>query len=235
MAKTTSQIVAENKRRRAQERETDYQRNRQSVRTRKEEIAEQRRSPASSSGTQTARQQDLWTNQTNRLEEAREKIAEYGSSDVWEPYPDSFMINGGDIFAEKEWLDYVDKYTGKTYKDTFWGNFKANYDMGRMAQDSALAWNEYLENPTKENRRKAETIDQLMTEVANNNQAVYGDDGPLPWLSKSEANYLPQLFDQLKYQAAGVGVSTAANFIGIPVSWKAGATVGSGVYSYKTM
>lgn len=61
MAKKTSQIVAENKRRRAQEQETDYQRNRQSVRTRKEEIADQRRSPASrgdsTSGTQAEREQ----------------------------------------------------------------------------------------------------------------------------------------------------------------------------------
>lgn len=133
---------------------------------------------------------------------------------------------------EKDWLDYVGKYDGKTYQDTFWGQSRANYTLGRMSQDSSLAWNKYLNNPTEENRRDAETIDQMLTQFQQGNEETLADDGKLPWLSKTLANYLPQFFDQAKYkmQGAALGLLT-----GHPLAVKVGITAGSGVYAYETM
>ena len=138
----------------------------------------------------------------------------------------------GYLAGKREELDYFQKYDGKTQKDTFFGQSGANYDMGRMNQDSALAWNAYLNDPTQDNRRKAEAIDQLITQYAKDNEAALADDGTLPWISKTLANYLPQFFDQAKYSAAGgaLGLMT-----GNPTAVKAGVAAGSGLYSYETM
>lgn len=133
---------------------------------------------------------------------------------------------------EKVWMDTVAKYTGKEFKDNFWGQFGANYTMGRLGQDSSIAWNKYLDDPTEQNRRDAETIDQLITEIQLNNEDTLADDGTLPWISKTLANYIPQFLDQMKYSGSlgAVGALT-----GNPKGVKAGIVMGSGVYSYMTM
>ena len=133
---------------------------------------------------------------------------------------------------EKVWMDTVAKYTGKEFKDNFWGQFGANYTMGRLGQDSSMAWNKYLDDPTEQNRRDAETIDQLITEIQLNNGDTLADDGTLPWISKTLANYIPQFLDQMKYSGSlgAVGALT-----GNPKGVKAGIVMGSGVYSYMTM
>lgn len=133
---------------------------------------------------------------------------------------------------EKVWMDTVAKYTGKEFKDNFWGQFGANYTMGRLGQDSSMAWNKYLDDPTEQNRRDAETIDQLITEMQLNNEDTLADDGTLPWISKTLANYIPQFLDQMKYSGSlgAVGALT-----GNPKGVKAGIVMGSGVYSYMTM
>lgn len=137
-----------------------------------------------------------------------------------------------ELLEEKHWIDYVQKYTGKEFEDDFFGQTSANYTMGRLSQDSSLAWNAYLENPTDANRRDAETIDQLMTEIQGNNQDVYADDGKLPWLSKTLANYIPQFLDQMKYSGSfGAAGALTGNAQGV----KAGMVLGSGAYSYMTM
>lgn len=137
-----------------------------------------------------------------------------------------------ELLQEKHWMDYVQKYTGKEFEDDFLGQTSANYTMGRLSQDSSLAWNAYLENPTEANRRDAETIDQLMTEIQGNNQDVYADDGKLPWLSKTLANYIPQFLDQMKYSGSfGAAGALTGNAQGV----KAGMVLGSGAYSYMTM
>ena len=137
-----------------------------------------------------------------------------------------------ELLEEKHWMDYVQKYTGKEFEDDFLGQTSANYTMGRLSQDSSLAWNAYLENPTDANRRDAETIDQLMTEIQWNNQDVYADDGKLPWLSKTLANYIPQFLDQMKYSGSfGAAGALTGNAQGV----KAGMVLGSGAYSYMTM
>ena len=137
-----------------------------------------------------------------------------------------------ELLEEKHWLDYVQKYTGKEFEDDFLGQTSANYTMGRLSQDSSLAWNAYLENPTDANRRDAETIDQLMTEIQWNNQDVYADDGKLPWLSKTLANYIPQFLDQLKYSGSFGAVGALS---GSHKGVEAGIVLGSGAYSYMTM
>ena len=152
--------------------------------------------------------------------------------------------NANAHIREKNWLDYVQKYTGKEYQDNFWGQFGGNYTIGRLSQDSSLAWNEYLDNPTEENRLYAQTIDQLVSEVQINNPDVFVDEGTLSIISKDLANYIPQLADQIKYEAGGAVAGAAAGFAvagttgyvpAIRKGIKAGVTAASGVYSYQTM
>lgn len=133
-----------------------------------------------------------------------------------------------------------DEYQNKTYDDTLTGQFGANYTAGRLNQDSSLAWNDYLMNPTEENKVRAEAIDELLTRFQENNAAALDDDGAvLPWISKSAANYLPQLIDQTKYSAAGGITGAAAGSVipgvGTALGAKAGIVSGSGLYSYQTM
>lgn len=152
--------------------------------------------------------------------------------------------NANAHIREKNRLDYVQKYTGKEYQDNFWGQFGGNYTIGRLSQDSSLAWNEYLDNPTEENRLYAQTIDQLVSEVQINNPDVFVDEGTLSIISKDLANYIPQLADQIKYEAGGAVAGAAAGFAvagttgyvpAIRKGIKAGVTAASGVYSYQTM
>lgn len=117
-----------------------------------------------------------------------------------------------------------------------WGN-GANYSLGRLSQDSSMAWSDYLENPAEENRRKAETIDQLMTQFRGNNGETLADDGTLTLISQDFANYLPQLVDQIKYEAAGALVALPTAVIpGVGAKGiKAAVVAASGIYSYKNM
>ena len=132
-------------------------------------------------------------------------------------------------------------------QDTFKGQFSANYNVGRLTQDESLAWNDYLNDPTPENRAYAEAIGELLGEYVDKN-GVLDEEGQIaPWLSKSLANYLPQFFDQTKAQvkggllggAAGFAVGTAVpgigNAAGLAHGVKAGVVAASGKYSYDTM
>ena len=133
-------------------------------------------------------------------------------------------------------------------QDTFKGQFSANYNVGRLTQDESLAWNDYLNDPTPENRAYAEAIGELLGEYVDKNGGVLDEEGQIaPWLSKSLANYLPQFFDQTKAQvkggllggAAGFAVGTAVpgigNAAGLAHGVKAGVVAASGKYSYDTM
>lgn len=141
-----------------------------------------------------------------------------------------------ELLEEKHWLDYVQKYTGKEFSDDFWGTAKANYTIGRLSQDSSMAWNHYLDDPTEENRRDAETIDQLITEIQWNNEDVFSESGDESiaesWLARSLANYIPQYIDQIKY---GGSFGAAGALTGTSQGVKAGMVLGSGAYSYMTM
>lgn len=127
----------------------------------------------------------------------------------------------------------------KKYKDNFFGQFGANYTQGRLSQDSASAWNDYMTMPTEENRKKAETIDAILEQFQTRNYETLKDDATLPWLSQSLAGYLPQFFDQTRATASGglvgAGVGSAVPVVGTLTGAKAGATAASGMYSYNTM
>ena len=133
-----------------------------------------------------------------------------------------------------EMIDYITKYADKERKDNFGGQFAANYDVGKINEDSAIAWDEYLDDPTEENRRKAEALSVAAQEYQAKNAAALDDENSvLPWITKSLANYLPQFVNQQAMQIP-LGIITAVATLN-PANYKYGATVGSGVYSYRTM
>lgn len=133
-----------------------------------------------------------------------------------------------------DWLDFVDEYTGKKYDDNFFGQYKANRAIGRLSQDSSLYWNAYLDDPSEENRRMAETADEMIQKLSIVNSETLADDGTLPWISRDLANYMPQFWDQLKYKVGGA-FAGAALTMGNPWGVKAGYTSGSALYGYQTM
>ena len=133
-----------------------------------------------------------------------------------------------------DWMDYVDKYVGKTYEDNFSGQYSANRMIGRLSQDSSLYWNAYLDDPTEENRRMAETADELIERSSIVNGRALDDDGEMPWITKDLANYAPQFWDQMKYGAGGA-IAGAALTMGNPFGAKAGYVAGSAAYGYQTM
>lgn len=134
---------------------------------------------------------------------------------------------------------YLDRgYQDQVNADTFRGQIRANYVQGRIGQDSSLAWNEYLDNPTDENYIYATMLDEIQARNAENNREALDDVGTvLPAFSKDFAQYVPQRIDQIKYGAVGavagglLGAAAGAAGAGI----RAGITASSGVYSYQTM
>ncbi len=144
---------------------------------------------------------------------------------------------------DRKLLDYVNKYdekTLKTRKDTFGGQFGANYTLGRLTQDGNLAWDRYLSEPNERNRVRARVISELTEQMqANNVTALDGENTKLPWLSKDLANYLPQFIDQLEYEAAGAAAGGLAGSaipgVGTAAGMKAGAIAGSGLYSFRSV
>lgn len=96
--------------------------------------------------------------------------------------------------------------------DNFIGNIKANYTAGDLQQKLGYAYNDFLDNPTEENRLKAESIaETLKAYTANNAESLEGDEWH-NWISKSAAGYIPQLKNQLGagLKGAAVGAGTAA-------------------------
>ncbi|MGN1015811.1 MAG: hypothetical protein ACI4PL_02330 [Faecousia sp.] len=78
----------------------------------------------------------------------------------------------------------------------------------------------------------AKTADELIDRFGAVNADTLADDGTMSWISKDLANYAPQFWDQLKYQAAGAAIGAATmNPLGI----KAGYVAGSAMYGYQTM
>lgn len=96
------------------------------------------------------------------------------------------------------------KYTD-TNKDTFFGRAETNFDIKTLEQKLAYANNDYLDNPTEENKKIADAYRKAIQEAQENNPNTAGKGG---WLDKSLAGYLPQLGNQLK--AGGLGGTTGA-------------------------
>ena len=140
--------------------------------------------------------------------------------------------------AQLERYDTAQTNAQKAYEDKFTGQFGASYTLGRLTQDQAMAWNEYLENPTTETRAYAQSFDAMIEQFQNANAEALADDAAMPWLSQSLANYLPQLVDQTKAQAKGALTSAFLSLAAPQMMSKAikgGIAAGSGAYSYQTM
>ncbi len=132
------------------------------------------------------------------------------------------------------------RYEDKIYDDTFSGQTGANYAVGRLTQDSSLAWSEYLDNPTEKNRRYAEALDATLAQFTRRNEKALDDENvKMSWVSKSLANYIPQFLDQTGAAIQGGIIGATAGAALGPVGWvngaKAGVVAASGAYSYKTM
>lgn len=125
-------------------------------------------------------------------------------------------------------IDAIEKYATIVHKDTGGiGQAKANYGQGRLSQDTAQAYNEYILSPTAENRMRADALSALSEQFAiNNKNALTSDDEDVgkvtgtvrDWVAVSLASYLPQLVDQTKASVKGAIGGAAV-----------GATVGSAV------
>lgn len=158
---------------------------------------------------------------------------------LWDEYDDVAK----ELKTVQAQLDYG-KYLDDVEEDKFTGQFKANYTVGKLTQDSNEAWNEYIKNPTQANRDYAEYIDNVLSEYQKNNDDALDDEG---WIRKSAANYLPQFLDQFKAGAAGAvaGAGTAfaagsllpipEEIFTVPTGAKVGITTAMGKYSYDNM
>ena len=130
----------------------------------------------------------------------------------------------------------------------------ANITHGDLSEKENLAWNEYRRYQTEENKQKAEQATQRREEYEQNNPRV----GKGNALTLGYAQYLPQLKNQLLAGGKGaIGAGLAAGgtvfalgqagpqiaapeeLITVPgaaiLAGKAGYTVGSADYGYKTM
>ena len=133
---------------------------------------------------------------------------------------------------------YLQRYQDTRRKDTFTGQFAASFDMGQMGQDEAMAWNDYLNDPTQEKRAYAEAVSQARADYTRRNAAALDADASLPWISQSLAGYLPQLKDQTvagaKGALAGGLIGSAVPGAGTALGVKVGYTAGRAKYGYDT-
>ena len=136
-------------------------------------------------------------------------------------------------------VDYVQHFQDIKQDDDFFGQFWASYDMGRLGQDEALAWNDYLNNPTPQNRRYAEAVSEQAVLYQQRNQEALDNDAILPWITQDLARYIPQFIDQniagLKGLAGGAATGTIIPGIGTAVGGKIGYVAGRAAYGYDTM
>jgi hypothetical protein len=135
-------------------------------------------------------------------------------------------------------VKYLQRYQDTRRKDTFTGQFAASFDMGQMGQDEAMAWNDYLNDPTQEKRAYAEAVSQARADYTRRNAAALDADASLPWISQSLAGYLPQLKDQTvagaKGALAGGLIGSAVPGAGTALGAKVGYTAGRAKYGYDT-
>ena len=122
----------------------------------------------------------------------------------------------------------IDKYSNAVNKDTFGGQFAANYRSNSLSRAADEAFARYLDNPTEENKEVAYAYDALSRLYSTNNEVALDENGQvLPWISKSVAGYLPQFKDQIIPEAIGGGVGgLVGSTVGLPT---AGAALGAGL------
>ena len=127
--------------------------------------------------------------------------------------------------AMVETIANIDKYANIKYNDKgIVGQTQANYTQGRLSQDTAQAYNEYVGSPTEANRMRADALSAVSEQFQiNNKNALTSDDEDIGkvketvrnWVGVSLANYLPQFIDQTKASIKGaVGGATAGAVVG---------------------
>lgn len=108
---------------------------------------------------------------------------------------------------EKELYDNISEYGNVVNKDDFSGQWRANYRSNELSREADKAMNEYLRNPTEENRQIAYAYDAFVREYMKNNEDALDDEGAvLPWFSRDLAGYLPQFKDQILPETIGYGL-----------------------------
>ena len=137
-----------------------------------------------------------------------------------------------------EGIKYKQGYQDITRDGSFTGQFSANYDIGQMGEDEALAWNTYLNDPTEENRIYAESVSAAREAyMARNQEALEADTGN-SWISKDLAGYLPQFLGQniagIKGGLGGAAAGTVLPVAGTAAGAKAGYAAGRALYGYET-
>lgn len=147
-------------------------------------------------------------------------------------------------------ISNIEKYANVVYNETgFWGQAKANYGQGRLSQDTASAYNDYVVSRNETDKIRADAYAALSEQFINNNKNAFTTDdediGKLEqtardWIAGSFASYLPQLIDQTKASIKGTaiggttgaaagsivpGVGTAAGLsYGLKTGWVLGAS-----------
>lgn len=137
----------------------------------------------------------------------------------------------------KKGKDLTEVETRK-YNDNFGGQFKANYTLGDLQQQSAYAWNLFMKHPNQHYLKRAQDIDKAMeTFQANNTEALDDENAKAPWVSKSLAGYLPQLKNQAAEAGAALALGGAAGVFGAPmgIATKAGYMGGMTSAAYDSM
>lgn len=137
-----------------------------------------------------------------------------------------------------EGIQYKQNYQDITQDSSFTGQFSANYDIGQMGEDEALAWNTYLNDPTEENRIYAESVSAAREAYMSRNQEALEADTGNSWISKDLAGYLPQFLGQniagIKGGLGGAAAGTVLPVAGTAAGAKAGYAAGRALYGYET-
>lgn len=193
-----------------------------------------RKTSTTSKKTITTKTTEVKTTQTNaddRLAQLKSELAKREASGDM----------GGTTLLRQEInrLNTQQKYNNASYEDNFTGQFKASYAQGRLSQDEAKAWNDYLSAPTAANRKKAEQASAVLKQFQERNKETLKNDAKVPILSQSLAGYLPQLADQvgasIKGGMVGAGAGSAIPVVGTAMGAKAGITAANAAHSYSLM
>ena len=104
---------------------------------------------------QAARQALEDTRQEQRAVAARENLARRSrgftleDAEAYEAEKEPLRRRVEAAETDIENVDTLERYSQLRRKDDFGGQFLASYDMGRLGQDEAKAWSDYLSNPPR--------------------------------------------------------------------------------------
>ena len=133
---------------------------------------------------------------------------------------------------EKDLYGNISKYEDVVNKDTFTGQWRANYRSNALSREADKAMAEYLKNPTEENKQIAYAYDAFAREYMKNNEDALDDENvKWGWLTKDIAGYLPQFKDQIVPEAIGYGLGLLFTG-GSTAGGAAGAALGTYSQSY---